>query len=427
MVDQQPGPSFKKIYKPVRLMRIRRTLPPAAAPIYMNNIINGITGIFRGQKEIERFRAELKNYFGVKHCFLVSSGKTALTIILQALHELHPNRDEVLIPAFTCYSVPSAIVRAGLKVKLCDVSPETFDFDFNQLEELLTSEKKESEYGSTCSRLLAILPTHLFGLPSDITKVKNLLPDPVITIVEDAAQAMGGEFQSKKLGTLGDIGFFSLGRGKVFSTVEGGIIVTDNESLAEKIKTITDNLPDYTISETLKLIIQSFIITVFQYPCLFWFPKAFPFLKLGETIFDPEFKMRKITGFQAGMARNWEKAVPHFQKKRKSHISSLTDFLCSKHKKCVIIGKSPTHFIRLPVLIKDKKIRTALLLESDSKGYGLMPSYPNSINNIQELAFPSACHFSVAENLSRDLITLPVHPLLNLMDLKNISTLFNNN
>ena len=73
----------------------------------------------------------------MKHCFLVSSGKAALTLILQALKELHPERNEVLIPAFTCYSVPSSIVRAGLKVKLCDISPDTLDFDYNQLEKIL--------------------------------------------------------------------------------------------------------------------------------------------------------------------------------------------------------------------------------------------------------------------------------------------------
>src|SRR5210317_1112301 len=119
-------------------MRIGRTLPPAASPIYIRNILNGFKGLLRGQQQIERFRSELKDFYGVKHCFLVSSGKAALTLILRALHDLYPDRDEVLIPAFICYSVPSAIVRAGLKVKLCDVNPDTLDFDYDQLKELLS-------------------------------------------------------------------------------------------------------------------------------------------------------------------------------------------------------------------------------------------------------------------------------------------------
>jgi len=122
-------------------MRIGRTLPPAASPIYPRDILSGIKGVFRGKRELNRFQSELKEYFGVKHCFLVSSGKAALTLILKALHKIHPDRDEVLIPAFTCYSVPSAIVRAGLKVRLCDISPDTLDFDFNQLDKILAQSK----------------------------------------------------------------------------------------------------------------------------------------------------------------------------------------------------------------------------------------------------------------------------------------------
>ena len=121
------------------IMHIGRTLPPAASPIYPRDILSGIKRGFSGKKELNRFESELKEYFGVKHCFLVSSGKAALTLILQALKDMHPERNEVLIPAFTCYSVPSAIVRAGLKVRLCDIKPDTIDFD--QLDKILAQSK----------------------------------------------------------------------------------------------------------------------------------------------------------------------------------------------------------------------------------------------------------------------------------------------
>src|SRR5467141_1168491 len=119
-------------------MRIGRTLPPAATPIDIRAIVGGICGMFRGQLELDRFELELKEYFEVEHCFLVSSGKAAFTLILLALHELFPDRDEVLIPAFTCYSVPSSVVRAGLRIRLCDQRPDSFDFDFAQLSAMLS-------------------------------------------------------------------------------------------------------------------------------------------------------------------------------------------------------------------------------------------------------------------------------------------------
>lgn len=116
-------------------VRIGRTLPPAVAPIGMANIASGILAMFQGESATLSFTNQLKTYFNVKHCFLLSSGKASLTLILQALKELHPDKDEVLIPAFTCYSVPAAIVRAGLKVRICDVEPESLDFDYRELAE----------------------------------------------------------------------------------------------------------------------------------------------------------------------------------------------------------------------------------------------------------------------------------------------------
>ncbi len=81
-------------------MRIGRTLPPAATPIDIRAVVSGICGIFRGRQELDRFELELKEHFEVEHCFLVSSGKAAFTLILLALQELFPDRDEVLLPAF---------------------------------------------------------------------------------------------------------------------------------------------------------------------------------------------------------------------------------------------------------------------------------------------------------------------------------------
>src|SRR5258706_13212711 len=108
-------------------MRIGRTLPPAATPIDIRAVVSGICGIFRGRQGLDRFELELKEHFEGEHCFLVSSGKAAFTLILLALQELFPDRDEVLLPAFTCYSVPSSAVRAGVKIRLCDQRPDSLD------------------------------------------------------------------------------------------------------------------------------------------------------------------------------------------------------------------------------------------------------------------------------------------------------------
>jgi dTDP-4-amino-4,6-dideoxygalactose transaminase len=102
-------------------MKIQHTIPPAASPVNLNDLLHGLVGVFSGKKYLKKLEEELKDYFNVRHVFLVSSGKAALTIILRALKSLAPEKNEVLIPAYTCYSVPSSIVKADLKTSLCDI------------------------------------------------------------------------------------------------------------------------------------------------------------------------------------------------------------------------------------------------------------------------------------------------------------------
>ena len=392
-------------------MRIGRTLPPAAAPIGWRAFFNGLLGILSGKKEIERFEKELKEYFGKKHCFLVSSGKAALTLILLTLKEQYPERDEVLIPAYTCYSVPSAIVRAGLKVKLCDLAENSFDFDFEQLAPMLKSEK-----------LLAVLPTHLFGLPADVKRLRGMINNPEVTVIEDAAQAMGGEWQGEKLGTLSDVGFFSLGRGKAFSTVEGGIILTDHDELAATLKPQVSEIPDYTHFEVLKLLLYTIALNILIYPAFFWLPKGLPFLKLGETVFDPDFELKKLSSFQAGLAKNWVERLRLFQQVRQANTRKWFSVLDATS--CEICLPKQGDFpdmIRLPVEIEDEKYRAEILKLASNAGFGISVAYPAALCDVRELAgMFNNQDFPTAKQHARSLVTFPLHPFVSREDLNRI-------
>jgi dTDP-4-amino-4,6-dideoxygalactose transaminase len=451
-------------------MRIGRTLPPAASPIYPRDILSGIKGVFRGKKELERFQSELKKYFNVKHCFLVSSGKAALTLILQALKELYPERDEVLIPAFTCYSVPSSIVRAGLKIRLCDISPDTLDFNFDQLSKILSqyshakASRKPNELSANSyelpslntqpetrnptnpinsnNRLLAIIPTHLFGLPANIDRLRQLIDDAKVTIIEDAAQTMGSEWKGKRLGTLGDVSFFSLGRGKALSAVEGGIILTDRDDIAEKIRSQLAVISSYNIVTLMRLFFMGISLTLFLHPALFWLPKSLPFLKLGETIYDPDFKIRKMSAFQAGLANGWQKKLEEFKKIRSTnskHLSSLIQQLSNYQLSAIPapcsakpaslgsyeLGMSVVpSLIRFPVRVDNEELRKTILMKSNQMGLGIMPTYPNSIDGIQELRDNfQGLDFPMAKKIAHQLITLPIHPFLSRSDKRRIAKL----
>jgi dTDP-4-amino-4,6-dideoxygalactose transaminase len=410
-------------------MRIGRTLPPAAAPLGFTEVAQGIRGMLRGQKELDRFRAELSEYFGVKHCFLVSSGKAAFALILLALKELHPGRDEVLIPAFTCFSVPSSIIHAGLKVKLCDLQPDSLDFDFAQLSELLTEATGPRRAGagskSVFRALLAVVPTHLFGFPADLPRLRGMIHDPEITIVEDAAQAMGEARDGRRLGTLGDVGFFSRGRGKAYSVVEGGVILTDRDDIAEHLDRVMERLPRYGLLPLLALIWKAAALAIFMRPGLFWVPRNLPFLRLGETLFDPNFPVLTMTSFQAGLAKNWRERLEKLGDGRKKNVGRLNAVLDTNRvsRSRSFNGHVPG-LLRLPFRVKDRKRKESLLRESAANGLGIMPVYPTSIDAIPELRGKiGGGPFPVAESCAGELLTLPTHGYLTESDVLRISSL----
>lgn len=391
-------------------MRIGRTLPPAVAPIGFNNIANGILAMFRGGRATKTFADQLKDYFNVKHCFLLSSGKASLTLILQALKTLYPDRDEVLIPAFTCYSVPAAIVRAGLKVRICDIEPETLDFDYHELSEQLLSQ-----------RLLCVVPAHLFGVTADIPRVREIIGKRNIIIVEDAAQSMGEESKGRKVGTLGDVGLFSLGRGKAFSTVSGGIILTNSDEIGNALNRQFDAIPAYSVTEQFILAIYAAALSVLSRPGLFWIPKSLPFLGLGETHFDPDFSIKRMSAFQAGLATGWQDRLIELRKIRRKNANYLFKSGMKTAGGAKLLSSG---LIRFPIIVSSGAEQLAVLRESSRLGLGGADVYPGTVDCIAELrgcivGGTSAKAGSIVERI----VTFPIHPYVTEGDMEKIVAL----
>ena len=195
-----------------------------------------IKGIFRALIMMKRvdttkiFENRLKDFLKVKHCFLTSSGTTALYLALSSLKELS-KKNEVIIPAYTCPSILAAVIKADLKPVLCDLDEEKSNFDFNKLKDKI----------SNCT--LAITSVHLFGIPEDSYKIKNLTFSYKVFQIEDAAQSFGTVISNNNddirsqgmLGTIGDIGIHSFGRGKPLTLMQGGVLTTNSDDIAKVI------------------------------------------------------------------------------------------------------------------------------------------------------------------------------------------------
>lgn len=388
-------------------MIIRRTVPPSASPLCAVDLLNGLMGMFRSSQAIQKLKEELKEFFGVKHVFLVSSGKAALTIILRALRSLSV-RDEVLFPAYTCFSVPSAVLKAGLNVSLCDIDLSTLDFDYKVL-------KDEINENTLC-----IIPSHLFGIPSDLDRIKSLCQSRGIFVVEDGAQAMGGTYGGKKIGTVGDVGFFSLGRGKNITSGSGGIIVTNSDEIAGEIRKVFEPLESPNTINVLKEFFSLFLMTIFIRPSLFWFPSGLRFLKLGQTIFYKEFKVEKLSGLKAGFLRNWRQRL---EKSNKARMANSEYF--SKHLNVKPLGKGSIFYLRWPLLTQSADEKSRIYDLSQKQGLGISLVYPTSINEVErfKLTFKGRS-FPSAKKFAESLLVLPTHHLVSAQDLKRISALF---
>lgn len=398
-----------------------RTLPPASAPLTFGDVLSGLKGLFRGKAELERFRAELRAFFRVKHCFLLSSGTAALSLLLSAMHELEPDRDEVVVPAYTCYTVPAAVVRAGLKVRPCDVDPETLDYDPGGLRRL------PGDGGS--DRALAVLAVHLFGQSADLQRLREVIPESV-PVIEDAAQAMAASGESGLLGMSGRAGFFSLGRGKAITTLHGGVLVTDDERLAEILGKHVSRLPDPGGAKQAKQAATAFAFRLLQHPRLFWLPKSLPFLGLGETIYDPAFPMEGFSPFQAGLVRGWESRLRTFRQARKQNTAwwdSRLDLMGLHKAGRKRDPRDPPALLRYPVLARDGGVRDAIVAKSEERGLGLMPVYPDSLDGVEGLPIVGGDQgFPGARACAERLFTLPVHPWVRERDREEILRLLCN-
>ncbi|HUR10953.1 MAG TPA: DegT/DnrJ/EryC1/StrS family aminotransferase [Flavitalea sp.] len=173
---------------------------------------------------IKQFEEELAKRVGRKYAVAVSNGSVALDAAVLALNL--GEGDEVIMPTFTIISCAAAVVRARATPVLVDCDPLTWNMDVNQVEAKITKRTK------------AIMVVHIYGLPVDMDPVFQLANRYKLKIIEDAAEMHGQTYRGKHCGSMGDISTFSFYPNKHITTGEGGMILTDDEQLAEKARSL---------------------------------------------------------------------------------------------------------------------------------------------------------------------------------------------
>jgi len=354
--------------------------PPAETKIPLRSILSAF---FSSNGD---FGQALCNYLGVEKCILGNSGRALLALLLNALWEKDgKKRDQVLIPAYTCYSVAGSVVRAGLKVNVYDLDSGSFNPDLDDLKRKIGTQT------------LAVICQHLFGIPSETRELIDIAKRNGSYVIEDVAQALGGSEDENPLGTLGDFGFFSFGRGKTLPLGSGGAMVGEDREIFAQVKVDDSRKGRVDLSSTL-------LTQLMSLPFLYGIPENLP-IGLGKTIFDPKFAVSQMP-----------ERIQYLGEKCICYMESLNGHrrtigrkyygLFGDHGTLRVQRASEPVYTRFPLMAGRNSLSRELMK------LGVRRMYPNAIADEQTiksyLADPES-RTPGASEIARHLITLPTH------------------
>lgn len=324
---------------------------------------------------IEEFEKLISNYLGVKYALVFNSGTSALHSALIA-HGIGRG-DEVIVPSFTFIATCNAPLFVGAKPVFADIEEETYGLDPEDVRKKITSRTK------------AIIAVHYGGCPCKIQELQELAKEYNLLLIEDAAESFGAKKNGKKIGTFGDSAMFSFCQTKVFTTGEGGCIVTDSKE----------------IYETLKLIRAHGRLETANY---FSSGDYMDYITLGYN-----FRMPDIV---AALGVSQIKKVDKLIKIRRDNSRYMTSILSKLDD--VVIPKFPSNIYHVyqeyPIRIKSgKKTRDSLKKYLSQKGIGTRVSfYPVHLTHFYKKVLGYNIKLEITEKISFQALTLPMYPSL---------------
>jgi dTDP-4-amino-4,6-dideoxygalactose transaminase len=181
-------------------------------------------------KYVKEFEEKFAALFGVKHGIAVSSGTDANAIACTVLYDFGAKRaDEIIVPALSFVATGNAVLQAGFTPVFVDVAGETLNIDPKKIEEAITPKTR------------AIMPVHLMGKPAAMDEIMSIAKEHKLYVIEDAAEAHGAQYKGKKIGAIGDMACFSLYAAHIVTTIEGGMIITNNEKMAQAARSLRNH------------------------------------------------------------------------------------------------------------------------------------------------------------------------------------------
>lgn len=302
-------------------------------------------------KEYERAFAK---WNGSKYAFAFMGGRVALSVCIYALNLKSGN--EVILPGYTCVVVPNAFYFAGVKTIYSDIELDTYGLDASLIEDKITPNTK------------AIFLHHLYGLVCrDYEKIIEIARKHKLYVIEDCAQSTGAVFKKRKIGNFGDVAIYSSEQSKVFATIQGGMAVTNDDLLAERLKEYYDQA-GYPDTKLIDKQLHSVIINYYSYKDSqrWWKGDLIRLLyrdkiiisttKEEENGMKPSYYGCKMPSPIAAIGLNQLKKIDHYNEQRR-HTAKKWDKWCedNRYKKPLIIPNSTPVYLRYPVMVEPEK------------------------------------------------------------------------
>ncbi|MDF1497855.1 MAG: DegT/DnrJ/EryC1/StrS family aminotransferase [Patescibacteria group bacterium] len=376
-------------------------------------------------KNTRKLERKFCEYMNFRWAISFDSGRSGLYAILKCLEI--KDYDEIILQAFTTVALPNAIKWCGAVPIFIDINEKTYNIDPDKIEEKITEKTK------------AIIVQHTFGNPADMNKIMKIAKKHNLYVIEDCAHSLGAEYQRQKTGTFGDVAFFSFGRDKVISSVSGGMVITANQKLGEKIKKFKDQLPQ----QKKKFIIKQLLHPLITYDAL----RLYYFFSIGKIIMflstkfgiitkaytKEEKKSQKPENFPAKMpnalaeiALHQFKLLDKFNNNRKK-IANLFIKKIVENQNIKLPASTPNSnniFLWYTILIENKKE----FIKKARKNHIILGDwFPKAVGPIEvnlEKAGYKTGSCPVAEKVSSMCINLPTHHRINKKDVEKIVKLF---
>jgi len=362
--------------------------------------VNDLSYAFRHSKDgsvSQEFSLALSKLMHARYIYLTNSGISSFYIILKALKGKSKNI-EIILPAYTAGSLVVAVIKAGLKPVLCDISLKDFNLDKDHLLKAISS------------NTLAVVLVHMFGIGiSGIPEIRNKIPSSVF-LIEDCAQAMASRIGQGKAGSFSDISFFSFNRGKNLPTFEGGCISTNSEDLAGSLNLVYKNeARGYKLLDIVILVLKALAFSFATRPLVYGF--GYPLISLFKEVSPAkDFSVRKNCPFQAGLGLALLKKIEEISQARYKKGIFLINALSKFNE--LITPEIPQDiqpvFNRIPIVFKDIRIKERVERRLWAHGIETSSMYLKPLHHMFNLGYKGE-DFPNANYISEHLLVLPVH------------------